>query len=211
MTDCLVAYVKNSAFDASGDGNELIVFYEKLVQKLNFRLNPIKYAIITILCSRQYESIEDSIKFLESSKDRLKSSPDALFLLEISQADKKLALGQHHDCIEHLNSIKERVNSLADVDAKVFSGLANVYGLYYKRKDDHENYYKACLQYIAYTPSSEMSDKEKKELSIKMGMSILLGKNVYNISELLDKDVINSLMGTYFEWLFHMMKTLGQG
>lgn len=44
-----------------------------------------------------------------------------------------------------------------------------------------------------------------------MGMSILLGKNVFNISELLDKDVINSLMGSDFEWLFHMMKTLGEG
>jgi hypothetical protein len=89
--------------------------------------------------------------------------------------------------------------------------LAYVYGLYYKRKDDHENYYKSCLQYLAYTPTSEMSEKEKKEFSIKMGMSILLGKNVYNISELLDKDVINSLIGTDFEWLFHMMKNLGQG
>ena len=52
MTDCMVVYVKESCFDSSGDGNELIVFYEKLVQKLNFRLNPIKYAMITILCSR---------------------------------------------------------------------------------------------------------------------------------------------------------------
>jgi len=44
-----------------------------------------------------------------------------------------------------------------------------------------------------------------------MGMSILLGKNVFNITELLDKDVINSLLGTEFEWLYHMMKTLGYG
>jgi hypothetical protein len=97
------------------------------------------------------------------------------------------------------------------VDSKVYSGLAFVYGLYYKRKDDHENYYKSCLQYLAYTPSSEMTDLEKKELSIKMGMSILLGKNVFNIAELLDKDIINSLVGTEFEWLFYMMKTLGTG
>jgi hypothetical protein len=44
-----------------------------------------------------------------------------------------------------------------------------------------------------------------------MGMSILLGKNVFNITELLEKDVINSLIGTDFEWLYHMMKTLGEG
>ena len=155
--------------------------------------------------------IEDSIKFLEGAKDRLKGHHDAIFLIEISQSEKQLALGLHHDCIEHLNKIRSDVNKHADIDAKVFSGLAYVYGLYYKRKDDHENYYKSCLQYLAYTPSSEMSEKEQKELSIKMGMSILLGKNVYNISELLDKEIINSLVGTEFEWLFHMMKNLGQG
>ena len=62
-----------------------------------------------------------------------------------------------------------------------------------------------------YTPKNEISDKEKKELSIKMGMSILLGKKVFNIAELLDHDIINILVGTDFEWLFHMMKTLGHG
>ena len=44
-----------------------------------------------------------------------------------------------------------------------------------------------------------------------MGMSILLGKNVINISELLDKDIINSLIGTPFVCLYHKMKTLGFG
>lgn len=37
--------------------------------------------------------IEDSIKFLEETKDRLKNKSDALFLIDIAQADKKLALG----------------------------------------------------------------------------------------------------------------------
>jgi len=64
---------------------------------------------------------------------------------------------------------------------------------------------------LAYTPPSEMSEAEKKELSIKMGMSIMLGKKVFNLSELLDKDVINSLVGTDFEWMYHLMKTLGKG
>ena len=81
-------------------GNELIDMYEKMIEKLNFRLNPLKYALITISCSRQYESkyfsffeyliyfslyidIEDSIQFLERAKERLKDQ-DALFLLEIA-------------------------------------------------------------------------------------------------------------------------------
>ena len=67
------------------------------------------------------------------------------------------------------------------------------------------------LQFLAYTPASDMDEKEQKDLSIKMGMSILLGKNVFNITELLDKDIINSLKGTQFEWLYDMMCSLGYG
>ena len=145
MTGVLYDYVKNTAFDASGDGNELIDMYNKIILKMNYRLDPLKYALITILCSRQFESIEDSIKFLEEAKDRLRLKEDALKMLSIAQADKKLALGKHHDCFEDLNLIKMQVEQQSDVDARVYAALAQVYSLYYKRKDDHENYYKSCL------------------------------------------------------------------
>lgn len=143
MTDSLMEYVKDKSFDMGGEGNELIVLYEKMIQRMNHRFNPIKYALITISCSRQHQNIEDSIKFLEEAKERMKGKVDASFLLEISQADKKLALGNHHDCIEDLSNIRDRIERLADVDPKVFSALASVFGLYYKRKEDHENYYKS--------------------------------------------------------------------
>jgi len=211
LTDLLTAYVKDTAFDASQDGNELIHMYGKMIEKLNFKLNPIKYALITIACSRQFESIEDAIKFLEEAKGRLRNKHDAVFLLSISQAEKKHDLGLHHDCYEMLADIKSQVEQQADIDSKVYAALAHVHGLYYKRKEDHENYYKSCIQYLAYTPASELNEKEQRELSIKMGMSILLGKNVFNITELLDKEIIDSLKGTDFEWLYHMMKTLGEG
>lgn len=93
-------YVKDLAFDASDDGNELIQMYSKMISGLNFKLNPIKYAIITIACSRQYESIEDSINFLEEAIGRLRNKHDANFLLSIAQAEKKHDLGLHHDCFE---------------------------------------------------------------------------------------------------------------
>lgn len=44
--------MKDTAFDASDDGNELILMYSKMIEKLNYKLNPIKYAMITISCSR---------------------------------------------------------------------------------------------------------------------------------------------------------------
>jgi len=84
MTGVLLEYVHDTAFDAGGDGNELLDMYNKLILKMNFRLDPLKYAIITIACSRQFESLEDSIKFLEEAKDRLRLKQDALKMLEIA-------------------------------------------------------------------------------------------------------------------------------
>ena len=82
-----------------------------------------------------------------------------------------------------------------------------------KRAEDSLNEDRSAMQaLIAYTRNFEqMTVTTQKDLSIKMGMSILLGKKVFNITELLDKDVINSLIGTEFEWLYHIMKALGQG
>lgn len=76
--------------------------YTKMIEKLNFKLNPIKYALITISCSRMHENIEDAITFLEEAKSRLRNKHDAVFLLSISQAEKKHDLGLHHDCFEKL-------------------------------------------------------------------------------------------------------------
>src|SRR5438105_13847674 len=83
-----------------------------------------------------------------------------------------------------LNEVKKSLDVLSDVDPKVYANLSRVYAQYYKRKEDHENFYKHSLSYLAYTPSSELTKEEMRDWSIKMGMSVLLGKNIYNITEL---------------------------
>lgn len=100
---------------------------------------------------------------------------------------------------------------MSDVEPKVYANLSQSFAAYYRRKEDYENYYKSSLQYLAYTPASELSQDEKKDLSIKLGMAILLGKNIYNITELLDKEILHSLVGSDFEWLHDLLQTLGRG
>ena len=114
----------------------------------------------------------------------MKGNQDAEFICRVAQAEKKLQLGQHHDSYEILNQVKQSLEMLSDVDPKVYAHMSRAFAAYYRRKEDYENYYKSSLQYLAYTPSSELSEAEKKDLSIKLGMAILLGKNIYNIMEL---------------------------
>ena len=83
-----------------------------------------------------------------------------------------------------MNEVKKSLESLSDVEPKVYANLSKVYAYYYRRKEDYENFYKNSLQFLAYTPASDLTHEEKKDWSIKLGMAILLGKNIYNILEL---------------------------
>jgi len=60
-------------------------------------------------------------------------------------------------------------------------------------------------------PSAELTAEEKKSWSTKMGMAVLLGKNIFNITELLDKEILQSIVGSDFQWLFDLLQTLGRG
>lgn len=80
--------------------------------------------------------------------------------------------------------MKEATEPLADVDPKVQASLADVFSQYYRRRDDQENYYKSGLTFLAYTPDSDLSADEKKQWSMKLGMAVLLGKKIFNITEL---------------------------
>jgi len=60
ISDELVAYFKEKAFD-QGENSDLLILYESLVKGLTHKLNPIKYAILTILATRQHADIELSI------------------------------------------------------------------------------------------------------------------------------------------------------
>lgn len=212
ISDPLITYFKDKAHDSTSDNNtDLLVLYESLVRSLDKKLNPLKYAILTVSASRQHPDLEEAIKFLEEARLRLDGEPDAQMLCRISMAEKRLNLGQHHDCIDILNEVKEVVEKEADINSKVYAFLSEVFSKYYRRKQDQENFYKAALQFLAYTSEADLSAEEKKQWSIQMGMAVLLGKNIYNIAELLDKPLLQSLVATDFQWLYDLLITLGKG
>jgi 26S proteasome regulatory subunit N9 len=208
LTDALLEYTSQKVFD---EGTDLIELYNSLIKDTASRVNPLKYSLITVNVARQFTDLEEAIKFLDAAKGRLAGKNDASFICQIAIAEKRLQLGQHHDSFEILNQVKNNLEALSDNDPKVYANLSRAYATYYRRKEDYENFYKSSLQFLAYTPASELSEAEKKDWSIKLGMAILLGKNIYNIMELLDKEILQSLIGSDFEWLHVLLNTLGRG
>lgn len=87
-----MAYFKDKAFDTAADNKDLVNLYDAMVKGLNDKMNPMKYAQITVSASRQFEDFEVAIEFLEEAKKRLNDF-DAQMLCRIAQAEKRLNLG----------------------------------------------------------------------------------------------------------------------
>jgi len=66
---------------------------------------------------------------------------------------------------ELLTDVKKKLESLSDVDPRSYANLSQTLALYYKRKNDYENFYHSSMSYLAYTAESDISPEESKDLS----------------------------------------------
>jgi hypothetical protein len=181
---------------------------------LSANINHLKYIQIVENCSRRFTDLDQAIQFMKDQESKLKGGFEragALLLCKISQADKRLSQGNYNDCFDLLEEIENTLKSLPDVDRVVYSFLYKVMALYYRRKEKFTDFYQAGLQFLAYTPDSELTEQERKEWSVNMGMAVLLGKDIYNIAELCEKETLKALIGTEQEWLYNILMTLDSG
>lgn len=158
--------------------------------------------------------MEAAIDFLKGLEDKLKGQKEsdaAKLFCKVSQSEKWLNQGDYNKCQDLLKEVEEALKFLTDVDRVVYSQFYKVTALFYRRKERFGEFYKAGLQFLAYTPDSNLNDQEKREWSINMGMAVLLGKDIYNIAELCEKETLKALLGTDYEWLFHLLQTLDRG
>lgn len=145
---------------------------------------------------------------MKELEDKVKDFIGAKLFLQVSIAEKRLALGQYNECFDILEEVEGQLKAQNDVDQLVYSELYKTLALYYRRKEKYTEFYQNGLQFLAYTPTEELTEQEKHEWCINMGKAILLGKDIYNIAELLEKDILKSLVGTDFEWLYDILKSL---
>ena len=73
LADELLKYSRQQCFFELENDQGLLELYNEMVKDLNTRLNPLKYAQITVLVSAQHQDVEQAIVFLEEARSRIKS------------------------------------------------------------------------------------------------------------------------------------------
>ncbi len=184
----------------------LIDFYECFIRDLETKINYFKYARMVVAASKKFATRQEANAFLLKIKDRLGIDKEAQLLLHIEMAGNLLADNKMVEAGDMLAQLKGEIDKCTSEEPLLFSGFYRSYALYFERRQEHEEFYGYALQFLAYTPSTTLQEAEKIEWAVRMGMAAIRGKKIYNIGELIEKDILKSLTKTTHVWLYDLLQ-----
>jgi len=208
LTDMLFNYTSERIFK---EGEDLIELYDAFIKNLDTRINQLKFAQIAVNVSKQYKDNKEAIAFLGKALEKITESPDPKLYIMCAQAEYMLKESDRIGCGDIIKKVSTELEKLNDVDALVYSLLYKVSALYHKSREEYEEFYRKGLQFLAYTPEKNFTEEEKLHWSIEMGKAVLLGKNIYNFGELLEKNILKSLLTSEHAWLYEILQTFNGG
>ncbi|WWC89772.1 uncharacterized protein L201_004698 [Kwoniella dendrophila CBS 6074] len=215
-----------------GTGPYQIELFEKFISTIESRINALKLVEIARRVGREYTEPELTLKFLQSLHSRLTSpypipatednpgspappppasSAYALSLSSIAYA--QLLLGNLDECKKNLNECEKILNEQDTIiEPSVNAGYYGVAGDYYKVKADYAPYYKNALLYLACVDTEkELSKDDQKSRAHDLCIAALLGETIYNFGELLQHPILQTLVGTEWEWIKDLISSFNGG
>lgn len=187
--------------------------YRSFIADLHSKLNPLSYAIFTIQAASQLNSNDESLAFLSKADQSLPpSDPQSKLMLMMEMTRYKLKAGSIEDSKQQIDKGQKMLDNYSGIMA------APVYSIYYRAKcelalieQQHTDYYQNALLFLTYTPLDRLTEQEKRNWAIEIGIAALVGKSIYNFGELLQHAVLNSLNNSNDRWLCSFLSSFNEG
>ncbi|OIT05261.1 PREDICTED: 26S proteasome non-ATPase regulatory subunit 13 homolog A [Nicotiana attenuata] len=197
-------------------GDALIQLYHNFITDFETKINLLKLAHFAVIVSRRYAEKEAAIGYLEGVIEKLQNTKETrieepILYIKLQIALFKLEQGDQKDCKNLLEGGKTTLDSMTDIDPSVYASYYWVSSQYHKARQEFAEFYRSALLYLAYTSVESLSESFKLDLAFDLSLSALLGDNIYNFGELLAHPIVNSLMGTKVEWLYHILEAFNAG
>ncbi|CAA6669603.1 unnamed protein product [Spirodela intermedia] len=186
-------------------GDALIQLYHNFITDFETKINLLKLAHFAAAISY----LEGVIEKLHATKESRINEP--ILYVKMQIAAFNLEKGDQKECKKLLDDGKSTLDSMTDIDPSVHASYYWVSSQYHKARQEFGEFYKNALLYLAYTTVESLSETFKLDLAFDLSLSALLGDNIYNFGELLAHPIINSLLGTNVEWLYHILQAFNTG
>ncbi|XP_059009074.1 26S proteasome non-ATPase regulatory subunit 13 isoform X2 [Mustela lutreola] len=144
LTLQVLDFVQDPCF-AQGDG--LIKLYENFISEFEHRVNPLSLVEIILHVVRQMTDPNVALTFLEKTREKVKSSDEAVILCKTAIGALKLNIGDLQVTKETIEDVEEMLNSLPGVTS-VHSRFYDLSSKYYQTVGNHAAYYKDALRFL---------------------------------------------------------------
>ncbi|KAE8607031.1 hypothetical protein XENTR_v10010976 [Xenopus tropicalis] len=193
---------------SKGDG--LIKLYENFISDFEHRINPLSLVEIILHVVRQMTDPSVALNFLEKTREKVKSSDEAVILCRTAIGALKLNIGELQATKETIEAVEEMLGGLAGVTS-VHSRFYDLSSKYYQTIGNHASYYKDALRFLGCTDHKELSVSEQQDRAFTLGLAGLLGDGVYNFGELLMHPILESLRNSDRQWLIDTLYAFNSG
>ncbi|RMB97944.1 hypothetical protein DUI87_25422 [Hirundo rustica rustica] len=207
LTLQVLDFVQDPCF-AQGDG--LIKLYENFISEFEHRVNPLSLVEIILHVVRQMTDPNVALTFLEKTREKVKSSDEAVILCKTAIGALKLNIGDLQVTKETIEEVEEMLNTLPGVTS-VHSRFYDLSSKYYQTVGNHAAYYKDALRFLGCIEVKDLPVSEQQERAFTLGLAGLLGEGVYNFGELLMHPVLESLRSTDRQWLIDTLFAFNSG
>uniref|UniRef100_A0A8C3CVC3 26S proteasome non-ATPase regulatory subunit 13 n=1 Tax=Cairina moschata TaxID=8855 RepID=A0A8C3CVC3_CAIMO len=207
LTLQVLDFVQDPCF-AQGDG--LIKLYENFISEFEHRVNPLSLVEIILHVVRQMTDPTVALTFLEKTREKVKSSDEAVILCKTAIGALKLNIGDLQVTKETIEEVEEMLNNLPGVTS-VHSRFYDLSSKYYQTIGNHASYYKDALRFLGCIDVKDLPVSEQQERAFTLGLAGLLGEGVYNFGELLMHPVLESLRNTDRQWLIDTLYAFNSG
>uniref|UniRef100_A0A8D3DUK5 26S proteasome non-ATPase regulatory subunit 13 n=1 Tax=Scophthalmus maximus TaxID=52904 RepID=A0A8D3DUK5_SCOMX len=158
LTLKLTDFVKDPCFK-TGDG--LIQLYDNFLSDFEHRINPLSLVEIILYVARQMSDPKDAITFLEKTKEKVKSSDEAVILCKTSIGSLKLKINDLPATKKITEEVEEMLNNLPGVTS-VHGRFYDLSSKYYRIIGNHASYYKDALRYLGCVDIKDLPGEKRR-------------------------------------------------
>ncbi|XP_055505081.1 LOW QUALITY PROTEIN: 26S proteasome non-ATPase regulatory subunit 13-like [Leucoraja erinacea] len=207
LTVELLTFVQNTCF-ATGDG--LIKLYENFIGEFEHRINPLSLVEIVLHVVRQMTDPNVALTFLEKTREKVKSSDEAVILCKTAIGALKLNVGDLPVTKKTIEEVDEMLTALPGITT-VHGRFYDLSSKYYQIVGNYASYYRDALRFLGCIDIKDLPVAEHQERAFTLGLAGLLGEGVYNFGELLMHPVLESLRTTDKQWLIDTLFAFNSG
>mmetsp|Transcript_81792 Transcript_81792/g.213388 ORF Transcript_81792/g.213388 Transcript_81792/m.213388 type:complete len:387 (+) Transcript_81792:96-1256(+) len=210
LTEALLKYLKSPPLLPASAAAELLDFFNGFVRPYEKKFDKVKWVqMLSIVCKTQ--EAEKALALIEPFEASMEKDREAKYLWQILKAEKQTQAGQFDAAKELLDVLGKEIDEAYEVPALIQSELQRANAQLWKKLERPQDFYKASILYLAFTPLASIPAAERPRLAFEVGAAALVAPEEFNFGELLQQELLGSLDGSEYAWIKDLLKAFGEG